>query len=154
MTSSIVNRLVASLPILVMAVWPFQSHAAESQDIIKYRQAVMKSQGAHASAAAEIIKGKVPYDSDLPYHAAALHSSTHELAKLFPKGSDFGETRAKAEIWSKRSEFEKVANDAEKAGAAFFAAVNSGDQAAIRKAFGDLGETCKSCHKHFREKKE
>jgi cytochrome c556 len=114
----------------------------------------MKSQGAHATAASEIIKGKVPYDSDLSYHAAALNSSTQDLVKLFPAGSDFGETRAKAEIWSKRSEFEKAAKDAEKAGGAFLAVVNSGDKAAIRNAFGDLAETCKGCHKHFREKKE
>jgi cytochrome c556 len=150
----IVNRPIVSLPLLVMVIWPFQSQAADSQDVIKYRRAVMKSQGAHAEAASEIIKGKVSYDSDLSYHAAALNSSTHDLVKLFPKGSDFGETRAKAEIWSKRGEFEKVANDAEKAGSAFLAAVNSGDTAAIRKAFGDLGEACKSCHKQFRERKE
>ena len=154
MTYRIVNRLIASLPILVMAVWSFQSHAAEPQDIIKYRQAVMKSQGAHAEAASEIIKGKVPYDGDLSYHATALSSSTQDLTKLFPAGSDFGETRAKAEVWGKRSDFEKAANDAEKAGSAFLAAVNSGDKAAIRKAFGDVAETCKGCHKHFREKKE
>jgi cytochrome c556 len=153
-THRIVSRLIASLPLLVMVVWSFQSHAADSQDIIKYRRSIMKSQGAHAEAASEIIKGKVPYDSDLSYHAAALNSSTHDLVKLFPKGSDFGETRAKAEIWSKRSEFEKVANDAEKAGSAFLAAVNSGDTATIRKAFGDLGEACKGCHKQFREKKQ
>lgn len=150
----IVNKLICSLPIILMVLWPFQSQAADSQDIIKYRRAVMKSQGAHAEAASEIIKGKVPYDSDLSYHAAALNGSTHDLVRLFPAGSDFGETRAKAEIWSKRSEFEKAANDAEKVGGAFLAAVNSGDKAAIRKAFGDLGEACKGCHKQFREKKE
>jgi cytochrome c556 len=150
----IVNKLIYNLPLLVIVVWSFQSQAADSEDIIKYRRAVMKSQGAHAEAASEIIKGKVPYDSDLPYHAAALSSSTQDLVKLFPKDSDFGDTRAKAEIWSKRSEFEKAANDAEKAGSAFLAAVNSGDKATIRKAFGDLGETCKGCHKHFRERKQ
>lgn len=150
----IVNRLISSLSLIVMVVWPFQADAADSLDIIKYRQAIMKSQGAHATAAAEIIKGKVPYDSDLSYHAAALKSSTDNLVKLFPADSDFGETRAKVEIWSKRSEFEKAANDAEKAGGAFLAAVKSGDKTAIRNAFGDLAETCKGCHKHFREKKE
>lgn len=154
MTYRIAIKLTCGLPILVMAVWSLQSHAADSQDIIKYRRAVMKSQGAHAEAASEIIKGKVPYDSDLSYHAAALSASTHDLVKLFPKDSDFGETRAKAEVWTKRSEFEKAANDAEKAGGAFLAAVNSGDKAAIRKAFGDLGEACKGCHKHFRERKQ
>lgn len=150
----IVNRLISSLSLIVLVAWSFQSHAADSLDIIKYRQAIMKSQGAHAEAASEIIKGKVPYDGDLSYHAAALNSSTHDLVKLFPADSDFGETRAKAEVWSKRREFEKVANDAEKAGGAFLAAVNSSDKAAISKAFGDLAEACKGCHKHFREKKE
>lgn len=153
-TYRIVNRLVYRLAIVVMVVWPFQSHAAQPQDIIKYRQAVMKSQGAHWEAASEIIKGRVPYDSDLSYHAAALNSSTHDLVKLFPADSDFGETRAKAEIWSKRGEFEKVASNAAQAGNAFLAAVNGGDKAAISNAFGDLSDACRSCHKQFREKKE
>lgn len=150
----VINGLICSLPIIVMVVWPYESQAAESENIIKYRQAVMKSQGGHMAAAAEIVKAKVDFASDLAYHAAALAASTKGLARLFPAGSDFGETRAKAEIWSKRSEFDKAANDAEKAGSAFLAAVSADDKAAIGKAFGDLAEACKGCHKRFREKKE
>lgn len=143
-----------SLPFALLVGVAYAPPAAASEDVIKYRQAVMKAQGGHMSAAADIIKGKVDFASDLPYHAAALSASSAGLTKLFPKGSDFGETRAKPEIWTNSVEFEKASKDAEKAANAFLAAVKSNDKAAISKTFGDFSETCKGCHKQFREKKE
>ena len=137
-----------------MVVLPPPSTAAEPEDLIKYRQAVMKSQAGHMSAAVRIIKGKVDFGSDLPYHASALAASTADLSKLFPKDSDFGVTRAKPEIWTDGTEFEKASNEAEKAANAFLAAVKSNDQAAVTTTFGDLAEACKGCHKKFREKKQ
>lgn len=154
MQQYVLKRLICSLPLMATAVLAPPSTAAEPQDIIKYRQAVMKSQGGHMGAAAQIIKGKVDFGSDLQYHATALAASSTGLAKLFPKGSDFGETRAKTEIWTNAAEFEKASKDAENKASAFLAAAKSNDTAAIAKTFGDLSETCKGCHKKFREKKE
>jgi cytochrome c556 len=148
------KSLTCSLALMVTAVLALPSTAAEPEDMIKYRQAVMKSQGGHMGAAAQILKGKVDFGSDLEYHAAALAASSAGLTKLFPKDSDFGVTRAKPEIWTNRAEFEKASNDAEKAGHAFLAAVKSNDQSGVAKAFSDLAEACKGCHKKFREKKE
>lgn len=148
------NSLTYTLPLLLLIGAAYAFEAIASEDMIKYRQAVMKSQGGHMSAAAQIIKGKVNFGSDLHYHAAALAASSMGLQKLFPEGSDFGETRAKPEIWTKGGEFEKAAKDGEKAAIAFLAAVKSNDTAAIAKTFGDLSEACKGCHKKFREKKE
>ena len=148
------KSLLYSFMFTVMIVLPMPSTAAEPQDIIKYRQAVMKSQGGHMGAAAQILKGKVAFNSDLEYHATALAASSTRLTKLFPKDSDFGETRAKAEIWTKSAEFEKASKDAEKAAKAFLAAVKSNDQAAVTETFSDFAEACKGCHKKFREKKE
>lgn len=148
------NSLTYGLAIMLLISAAYTSQAIASEDMIKYRQAVMKSQGGHMSAAAQIIKGKVNFGSDLHYHAAALAASSTGLTKLFPKDSDFGETRAKAEIWTDSAEFEKASKDAEKSAKAFLAAVKSNERAAITKTFGDLGEACKGCHKKFREKKE
>jgi cytochrome c556 len=147
-----VGGLVYSITALIMAAHSFDTAAAEPEDIIKYRKAVMKSQGGHMSAAAEIVKGKVDFARDLPYHAEALAASLHNVAELFPTGSDFGETRAKPEVWNKRVEFEKAVTAGAQAGAAFLAAVKSNDRAAIQEKFGALAETCKGCHKDFREK--
>ena len=127
-------------------------HAEDPENYIKYRQAMMKAIAGHSGAASQIVRGKVSPDGALAMHADALAKLTVDLPGLFPDGSDFGETKAKEEIWSKRPEFEKAADDARKAAAAFDAAVKGGDAEKISAAYKDLGETCKGCHKEFRQK--
>ncbi|MCU0936187.1 MAG: cytochrome c [Gammaproteobacteria bacterium] len=127
--------------------------AADAEDVIKYRQASMKALGGHATAMAQIVRGKVPYSGRLEGHAQAAAALTRDLPALFPAGSDFGETDAKPEVWSKRAAFEKVSGDSSKAAEALVAAVRGGDSAAVGKAFEGLSQTCKGCHEDFRVKK-
>jgi len=131
-----------------------QALALESEEIIKYREAVMKSQAGHMGAIAQIVRGKVDYTQDLKYHAEALKASMDTISNLFPEGSDFGVTRALPAIWEKRPEFDKAAKDAEAAAADFLKAVESGDKSAIGDRFAALADACKGCHKDFREEKE
>ncbi|MCG6966224.1 MAG: cytochrome c [Chromatiaceae bacterium] len=126
--------------------------AQEPEDYIKYRQAMMAAIGGHNSAASQIVRGKVSPEGALAMHARALAELTSDLPSLFPEGSDFGETKAKAEIWSDRAGFEKAASDAKSATAAFAEVVAGGDAAKIAAAFKDVGEACKGCHKTYREK--
>ena len=69
------------------------AQAAEPEDIIKYRQNVMKAQAAHLAAAGAIIQGKVGYKKDLADHAKALQAINRDVAALFPKGSDWPRAR-------------------------------------------------------------
>jgi len=128
------------------------AQAEEPEDYIKYRQAVMEAIGGHSGAASQIVRGKVSPPGALAMHADALAALNADLASLFPAGSDFGETRAKAEIWDNWTAFEKAAGDAKSATAAFAAAVAGGDADTIAAAYRDVGEACKGCHKEFREK--
>lgn len=128
------------------------AQAQEPEDYIKYRQAVMQAIGGHSGAASQIVRGKVSPPGALAMHADALAALNADLAGLFPAGSDFGETRAKAEIWDNWTAFEKAAGDAKSATAAFAAAVAGGDADKIAAAYRDVGEACKGCHKEFREK--
>ena len=129
------------------------AQAEEPENYIKYRQAVMKAIGGHAGAAGQIVRGKVSPEGALAMHADALAALNADISSLFPEGSDFGETRAKEEIWSDRAAFDKAAGDAKTATAAFAAAVAAGDKEKIGAAYRDVGESCKTCHKQFREKK-
>ena len=78
--------------------------------------------------------------------ANALAALSADISGLFPEGSDFGETRAKEEIWSDRAAFDKAADDAKTATAAFAAAVAAGDKERIGASYRDVGESCKACH--------
>lgn len=142
------TALIAAAMIATVSV----AQASEPEDYIKYRQAVMKAIGGHSGAASQIVRGKVSPPGALAMHADALAALTADLTSLFPEGSDFGETKAKAEIWSDRTAFEKAAADAKSATAAFASAVAGGDADKIGAAYKDVGEACKGCHKQFREK--
>jgi cytochrome c556 len=129
-----------------------QVAGADAEEMIKYRQAAMKSLGGHMGAMAQIVRGKVPFSAHMGGHAAAVAAVSREITPLFPEGSDFGETDALPEIWKKRAEFEKAAAGASKAADALVAAVKGGDKAAIGTAFDDVGKACKGCHDEFRKK--
>jgi len=91
------NKTVLIIAALVASAAAVQ--AQEPEDYIKYRQAVMEAIGGHSGAASQIVRGKVSPEGALAMHADALAALNADLASLFPEGSDFGETRAKAEIW-------------------------------------------------------
>lgn len=148
-------KLGSLLPVgSMLALLIPMAHAAEPEDIIKYRQNMMHAIGGHTAAAGAIVQGKVDYKNQLPEHAHALLTLTSDIPALFPKGSDFGNTKAKDEVWSNRAEFEKHAKDAKDKVAAFAKSVQGGNQQAIAASFKEMGESCKACHKDFRKKED
>jgi cytochrome c556 len=144
------RTLTALAACLIVAAPAVQ--AEEPENYIKYRQAVMDAMGGHNGAASQIVRGRVSPEGALKLHADALAALAADLTSLFPEGSDFGETRAKEEIWNDWAAFEKVAGEAKTATSAFASAVAGGDAETIAAAYRDVGETCKGCHKQFREK--
>jgi len=133
------------------------AHAAEpspADEIVKYRQAVMKSQAAHMAASAAIIQGKVAFKDQLAAHVNALEATTMEIDKLFPKDTDMGDTKALKEVWSNNEEFQKRAKDAQQKSTALAKAVAAGEMQNYGPRLKDLLEACKACHKDFRKKEE
>jgi cytochrome c556 len=128
--------------------------AEEAKNYIKYRQAMMKAIGGHTGAASQIIRGKVNAKGDLVLHAKALADLNAHLTRLFPEGSDFGETKAKVEIWEQWDKFQEAALDSKNATAALDRAVAEDDATKIGDAMQAVGRACKGCHKEFREKDE
>ena len=124
---------------------------SDPEDIIKYRQNVMKSNGGNLAAAGAIIQKKVAFNERLADHAKAVSAGSKNIAALFPPGSDFGaDTNALDAVWKDRARFEKLAKDTEKKAAAFAKAVSAKDaQAGAR--FKELADSCKACHKDFRK---
>ena len=142
-TTIITALLVAAAPAAL---------AENPEDFIKYRQAMMKAIGGHTGAASQIVRGKVNPEGALQMHANALAELSKDISSLFPEGSDFGETKAKEEIWSDWAKFEKAADETRTATTVFAEAVTSGDADKIGAAFKGVGDSCKGCHKDFRQK--
>ncbi len=130
------------------------TYAAEPEDIIKYRQSVMLSQRAHMAAATAIIQGKVDFKDQLSHHVKSLEATTKDIPTLFPKDSDFGDTKALDAVWKNNTEFLKSAKNAQEKSQALAKTVASGDTKNYAPRLKELQEACRSCHKDFRKEEE
>lgn len=121
---------------------------------IDYRQGVFQVIGWNFGGMGAMAKGEKPYDAAeftrLAENVAFMSKLAHEG---FIAGSDAkaGETRAKDDIWKKPDEFKTKMADFEKASAELVVASKSGDMNKIKPIFGKTADTCKACHKAFRE---
>ena len=82
--------------------------------------------------------------------AQSLNAFAKQVPTLFPAGSDKGETKAKAAIWTNGADFGAKAQAFEAESAKLVQAVASGDKASVQKQFGAVGGTCKGCHEIYR----
>lgn len=145
-------------PLMIMAacVVAFASSAGadeHAEDVIKYREALMKSLGGHIVAISQIVSGRVNPEGHLRVHAVAIAGLTGDLTEFFPEGSYDEESEAKPEIWEDWAGFEAAADKNRKATRAFLKSVESGAEGAdLAASFKQLGGSCKGCHEDFRRK--
>lgn len=147
------KAMVSIGSVVVLTAGMALSVSADEEEAIKYRQAVMKAQGAHISGAVAIIKGKVPYKDDLVTHVKALNETAMTVSNAFKEKTTGGDTRAKPEIWEDPADFQQKIKDLQTATAAFLAAAESGGVEAAGAKLDAVGDACGACHKKYREKK-
>ena len=85
--------------------------------------------------------------------AATVNRASNEQFHWFPAGSGPKEgvkTRAKAEIWNKPQDFNAAQKLFQEQAGKLNAVAASGDVAAVRAQFGEVGKACKNCHDTFR----
>ncbi len=128
--------------------------AEDDEGAIKYRQSVMKSIGGHTGAVYQIVKSNNPNKSHLQAHARALLDLTGMISAAFQRQTSGGKTRAKQKIWTDASGFKSAVDDVETAAREFDAAASSGNDTETAKKLDALLDTCKGCHKEYREKKK
>jgi cytochrome c556 len=127
---------------------------ADDETTIKYRQSVMKGVGGHTGAIFQIVKKDIPHKDHLLAHARALNDLLAMTKDAFKAETSGGKTRAKPKIWTDFAGFEKAAREAEMASAELVVAVDSSNEMEISKKFAAVQDTCKGCHKEYREKKK
>lgn len=126
--------------------------AAESM-AVDARKKLMKTQigagmgqmkkGMKAGDMAQMLKG-----------AEMIANAAGEIPAAFEKKDLMGKTRAMANIWDMKSDFDAIANSLAASAKAFPAAVNSGDKKQIADALKAVGSNCGKCHKAYRAKKK
>ena len=125
--------------------------ALAQADVIKQRQDNRKE----TAATMRSIKGVIDAKGDVKAvvaSAAKLKELEAAFVKLFPAGSDKGETKALPTVWSDSAGFQAASKNADAAYDKLAVAAGSGDLAAVTAAFGDTGKACGACHDKFRAK--
>lgn len=129
--------------------------ASAAADDIAQRKVAMDDVGDAMKVMAAMFKKEQPFNGEDAVEAGyTVLNNLTAAAGLFPEGSTGENSRAKPEIWQ---ELEHFADDLDKAKGAARMVADSGaanDEAAFRKVFLQLGETCKACHEHFRKPKK
>lgn len=149
--------LLASLGFVVAASSQTPGLNAGRQTI-EERKSVFKLIGANFRPLGNILKGTAQYDATVVDKAisrtAFLTGFLDETA--FTEASNLGdpETKAKADIWTKRAEFDKRLKDFQ-AHVQKLKATNDTDKdatEAFKTALNTVAQDCKSCHDDFRVK--
>jgi len=120
-----------------------------SGDPIADRQQLMKKQG----AAMQDITTKLRAGSldGVAANADTLTTTSQQIPALFPAGSTSPKSRAKPEIWQKKTEFDGYAKNLETQSKKVAGLARANDLAGTRAAVAEMGRTtCGSCHDAFR----
>jgi cytochrome c556 len=124
--------------------------ALAQSSAIKERQNIMEKISDENKVIGAMVKGEAPFDGT---KAGAILTNWDSVLKkyetLFPDDSKVGnKTRAKAEIWQNKADFDAKIADFAKAAADAKAATGSLD--AFKAAAGNIGKACDSCHEKYR----
>ena len=124
---------------------------AQATDPIAARKDNRKQAGAAMKAIKGIIDAKGPASGVVP-HAAKLKELGVAHVKLYPAGSDKGDTKALPVVWTDWKGFEAANTASNDAADALSKAAGTGDMAAVGAAFGATGKSCGACHDKYRAK--
>jgi len=127
---------------------------AKPQEAIKYRQSVMFLIGQHFGRMGAMVKEQIPFNQQVFDHNAMVVETLSGLPweAMMAPGTDKGDTRMKAAVFAKQTEFKETAQTFETQAAKLVSTAKGGDFSAIKAQFGEVGKSCKACHDRFRTK--
>lgn len=126
---------------------------AKPEDLVKQRKAALTLTAKYFGPIGAMVQGKAPYDAAVVTRNAGYLEA---LSKMPWDGfqastADVKDTRAKPEIYREMDKFKAGADKMEAEIVKLAAAAKSGDQNAVKAAFGAVGQSCKACHDAYRK---
>jgi cytochrome c556 len=142
--------LTALAPTLLASGMAF-AQFKKPEDAIKYRQNVFNVMATSFGKIGAVVKGEAPFNKDEVAKNAAVVAMLSTLPwQAFGPGTEGG--NALPGVWSDNAKFKAAGEKMQLAVANLNTAAQSGDQEAIKKAFGAAAATCKGCHDDFKKK--
>ncbi len=142
------TALVVGSLVTLLVVGPVAAQTAPkvgSGDIVADRKRLMRLNG--ASLADLQAKAKAGNIEAIAVNAETIALNAMHIPTLFPPGSATGNTRARADIWQKRADFENAAKNLQALAEKLRDAAQAKDAASVEamvKSFGKQG--CGGCH--------
>jgi cytochrome c556 len=134
------------------------SAQSKPEDLIKFRQSGYSFMAWNmGKIKAQVVDGAVAYDkAQVAAAANAIAAIANSgMGALYAPGTDEGEgwkeTRLKPEFFKEPEKVKEIAVNFVKQANALQTVAASGDEAAIKAQFGEVGKACKACHEQYRE---
>ena len=126
-----------------------------AKQAIENRKAVFTLIGNNFKPIGEILRGNSTYESvEVGKYVTRVSFLTGFLVEAFPEVSKSGDTQAKSEIWSNRTDFDKRVKDFGDHASALSQVVaqGGGNSDAFKTAARAVAQDCKGCHDNYRNK--
>lgn len=134
---------------------PAATPPSPASQAIAVRKAIYTLIGANFRPIGDALKGTATYDSaELVKRATRVAYFAGLVQEAFPDVSSNGDTKAKPEIWTNRTDFDKKLRDFQTHAQALVqvAANEAPSSDAFKAAAGAVGQDCKGCHDNYRAK--
>ncbi len=137
---------------LCVSVVGAQAQQAKPEDVIAYRQAVLKTVFWNFMSMGQMVKGSKPWDAaEFKRRSLAVSFMALQMDEGFPAGSDKGAvTDALPAIWENRADFDAKLREFQRTSNALRVAANGGDVETVKAAFGKVRNSCMACHEKYR----
>lgn len=137
----------------VSSVMAHEDEAKSPEEMaIAYRQNAFHMIKYHFGPMAGMVKGDKEFNAEeFLKNAEAVATLSKFPINGFIPGSDMGKTEAKSKIWDNMDDFKKKMETFQIEAASLAEVAKGGDMAAIKPQFGKVGESCKACHKEYKE---
>ena len=134
----------------------FNSQLALAEDdlesLVKYRQYMMKIISNHYKSLKLLSVGRVNRPEQWLPHAQGLNNLAKMIVTVYPEGTFSNKSDAKEAIWSNKEDFNQKAEALVEHTEKLVSLIEQGQQKQTGQLFREISQTCKSCHKHYREK--
>lgn len=147
----------AALGLLALSIAGVAAAQMKPEDAIKYRQSGYTFMAWNmGKIKAQAVDGTTPFNKDQVAAAANAIAAVANsgMGALYLPGTDQGkgwkDTRVKPELFTDKEEVGKIAKNFVEQANALQKVAMTGDQAAIKAQFGEMGKACKACHDKYR----
>ncbi|MCK0139806.1 cytochrome c [Aliiroseovarius sp. F47248L] len=139
-----------ALTISVPLTAPLFAHSEVKNPVVMERMKTMEAIRDGMKTLGDMAKGKVPFDADKATAAAAIIAeSAEQVPQKFEANEMDPASEALPAIWESFDDFVQKSNDM------VIAAKSVGtisNESALGAALGQIGGTCKACHRDYRAK--